>query len=76
MISEFNRANWTVDLADSHKPFVTALRNITLSPFYIMLVGLGAFIVVLLFLTLLEFFMVRADMVRENAFAKGQFPVA
>eukprot|EP00301_Raphidiophrys_heterophryoidea_P023575 c7412_g1_i1.p1 GENE.c7412_g1_i1~~c7412_g1_i1.p1 ORF type:complete len:1722 (-),score=389.05 c7412_g1_i1:1239-6404(-) len=70
MMRIFDRDNWTATLKEAHRPFINAMRNIALSPFYILTVALVVLVVVLLFLSLLEWCMVKVDLVRANAFVR------
>jgi len=65
----YDRDSWTTALREAHRPFIDAMRNIALSPFYLVTVALVVLVVVLLFLGLLEWFMVKVDLIRENTFA-------
>eukprot|EP00298_Acanthocystis_sp_HF-20_P015057 c21011_g2_i1.p1 GENE.c21011_g2_i1~~c21011_g2_i1.p1 ORF type:complete len:1563 (-),score=640.26 c21011_g2_i1:13-4701(-) len=66
----YDRSIWTKDLEDAHVPFISALRNIVLSPFYIMLGAVAILVLVYCFLALLEYLMVKVNLLRENTYAR------
>jgi len=57
-------------LLESHKPFILAVRNIALSPFFILLGGILCLIVVYLLGFMMESMLIRFDLFRENLYAK------
>jgi len=66
----FSRSYWNRQLRDAHGPYIGALRNIMLSPFVILLVLTCVYIVARLFQFIIEFVLIRADMLRENPYTK------
>merc|ERR1719334_1504213 len=70
MFGGFVRWRVTAQLLEAHKPFILALRNIALSPFFIILGALFALIVVYLLSFMLEWLLIRFDLLRQNRYAK------
>jgi hypothetical protein len=70
MFRGFARSAWTQQLEDAHEPFVQAIRQIALSPFYILLclIAIYTFAQILFFIS--EWILLRADYLRENPYVK------
>merc|ERR1719410_1935795 len=70
MYRGFSRRVLNEQLAVGHEPFIMALRNIALSPFYIAIFLLGILFMAYLFTFIMEWFLMKLDLYRENPYAK------
>jgi len=76
MMRVFATEAWTDDIRNGYVPFVEAMRNICLAPFYILLVAILLLLIVELFLMLVEIALIKANLVRQNIFAKVPCTIA
>ena len=70
MYRGFVRSSINIQLEEGHRPFILALRNIALSPFYISVILLGILFIAYLFAFIMEWFLMKLDLYRENPYAK------
>jgi len=70
MFRGFSRTWINAQLAEGHLPFINAIRNICLSPFYIAIVLIGILFLAYLFAFIMEWFLMKLDLYRENPYAK------
>ena len=62
---------WLEDqLEEAHEPFIDAVRAIALCPFYLMAVGICVLFIAYLFAMIMEFFLMKLDLYRENPYAR------
>merc|ERR1712168_1461877 len=62
---------WLEDqLAEGHEPFIYAARNIALSPFYMLMAMIAILCIAYLFAMIMEFFLMKLDLYRENPYAR------
>eukprot|EP01083_Nonionella_stella_P076128 207275_1 len=62
---------WLNDqLIEGHVPFILAVRNIALAPFYISIALVGVLFVAYLFAFIMEWFLLRSDLYRENPYVR------
>ena len=63
--------SWINDqLLDAHTPFILAVRNIALSPFFILFAAILILMVVFILGFIIEWLLIRFDLFRENVYAK------
>merc|ERR1712048_1221782 len=70
MMRVFDVDEWTENIKEAYKPFINAVRNMLLAPFYIGLVAIIIFVVVEMFLMFVEVVLIKANFVRQNIYAK------
>merc|ERR1712228_907431 len=70
MYRGFSRQAINIQLAVGHEPFILALRNIALSPFFLAIILIGILFIAYLFAFIMEWFLMKLDLYRENPYAK------
>lgn len=68
MMRIWSRSKWTKDLEIAHAPFIDAVRNICLSPFFILLAGALLYLSASLMVDLFEWILIRAGMIKTRKF--------
>merc|ERR550525_1655961 len=63
--------SWLEDqLEEAHTPFIEAVRNIALSPFFMLMGLICILFIAYLFAMIMEFFLMKLDLYRENPYAR------
>eukprot|EP01083_Nonionella_stella_P179915 640099_1 len=70
MYRGFVRTWLNEQLIEGHRPFILALRNIALSPFFIAIGLIGVLFMAYLFAFITEWFLMKLDLYRENPYAR------
>merc|ERR1712176_1667628 len=70
MYRGFVRTWLNEQLLEGHAPFINADRNIALSPFFLMIVLIGILFIAYLFAFIMEWFLMKLDLYRENPYAR------
>merc|ERR1712207_70719 len=70
MYRGFVRTWLNEQLLEGHAPFINAGRNIALSPFFLLIVLIGILFVAYLFAFIMEWFLMKLDLYRENPYAR------
>merc|ERR1711971_1158319 len=70
MYRGFVRTWLNEQLLEGHAPFINAARNIALSPFFLLIVLIMVLFVAYLFAFIMEWFLMKLDLYRENPYAR------
>merc|ERR1712013_38848 len=70
MYRGFVRTWLNEQLLTGHTPFINAARNIALSPFFLLIVLIAVLFVAYLFAFIMEWFLMKLDLYRENPYAR------
>merc|ERR1711971_446191 len=70
MYRGFVRTWLNEQLLEGHAPFINAARNIALSPFFLLIVLIMVLFVACLFAFIMEWFLMKLDLYRENPYAR------
>ncbi|GAB5359134.1 hypothetical protein AAMO2058_000518400 [Amorphochlora amoebiformis] len=66
----WNRYNWTEAMENAHEPYINAVRNIALSPFAIMIVGIVLYLTLSLIVDVIEWLLMSVGMIRTRRYVE------
>eukprot|EP00465_Bigelowiella_longifila_P014903 CAMPEP_0185262688 /NCGR_PEP_ID=MMETSP1359-20130426/10763_1 /TAXON_ID=552665 /ORGANISM="Bigelowiella longifila, Strain CCMP242" /LENGTH=391 /DNA_ID=CAMNT_0027849707 /DNA_START=21 /DNA_END=1196 /DNA_ORIENTATION=+ len=70
LIRVWDRQMWSDDLAEAHRPFVEAFRNIVVSPFVLLLAGVILSIGIFILISITEWYMMTNGIIRAARYCK------